>query len=204
MIEYEINEGNKRIGIVKLMNNIPDNISSIITSPKNLMYDILYNKSLQTYIISVIVNNDDELYDIVNLYEKEDVFKTIDIIKSMNNIKHIKNNTKLDIIIPENYLKYFGKDKKNTNLVSLMFSKIEFVKNVIKETNDINLKNKLNNIIMSYNNYKNSPEYEFYLDKEKEKKVSEYISKLDSIIESLEDGTNYKYSVDFITPIRIN
>ena len=204
MKEYEIINNNKKVGTVKIYNDIENSSNSMIKSEKDLMYDMVNDIELQTYVISIIVNDEDELYDNISIFKKDDIFDEIEKIKKMNNIKHISKNTKLDIVIPSIYLKYFNKDKNNVNIVSLFHSKVNFLKSVLKEVGGVELKKNLNNIIISYNNYKNSNEYSFLEDEEKNKKIKEYLNEIDKIINYIENNTDYKYGKIFITPIRID
>ena len=111
MKEYEIYDNNIRLGIVKLYeNNISNNINNSIIEDNKMFRNIIFNKSnKQTYLVSIIVNDIDELYDVVSKYNIDNVYEEIDNIKKYNNIKSIKKNTKLDIIVKENDLYLYNK-----------------------------------------------------------------------------------------------
>ena len=203
MNEYEIINDDKRIGSIKVFNNIDYN-TTIIESKDNYKYKVVKDKDLQTYIIGLIVNDDDELYDKVSLYKSDDVFEEIELIKKYNNIKHIKKNTKISIILPLTYLKRFHVDVKSINIMSLFNSKVNFVKEVLKINKNSDLKDKLNNVIVQYNKLINSNEFEFYTEEEKNNLINKYVDKINDIIKYIEKNSKYKFGQDFITPIRIN
>ena len=202
MNEYEININNENIGNIKIYNSIDSNV--FIESKKNCKYRLLMENEQQTYIIKIKVDNVDELYDNISIFNKSDVFSMIDDIKNMNNIKNIKKDTILDIIVPKKFLKYFNYDIKKIDLNSLFYSKINFLKGVLNELNIYNLKKELNNIIVSYNEFKNSSEYEFLTDDEKNKVIIKYIKNTDKIIDYIELNTDRRFGCDFVTPIRVN
>ena len=204
MKEFEISNDNKVLGKVKIYNEIDSVSNDIIGSKDNSMYNIISDNELQSYIISVTVNSEDELYDKISIYLKDKILEEIENIKKMNNIKHIKKNTTLDIIIPSIYLKKFDKNINNIDLVSLLCSKIDFVKKALIELDNKDLKVSLNNIIISFNNFKNSNEYEFLTNEEKGVKVKQYIIDIDNIIKTVENNTPYKFGRDFVTPIKVN
>ena len=206
MQEYEISNNNKILGKIKTYNNINDNLNnSIIIDNKNFKKIILKNNNiLQTYIVSVNINSDDDLYDILNKYYDGDIFEKINEIKKYNNLKNIKNNTNINIIIDYKILNIFNKNLNDINLDSLIESKIIFIKNVNKTLHNVNMIDELNLIISSYNEKKKDSMYDFLEDDEKKKILNEYIEKLDSMIENLEENTIYKYGVDFVIPIKLN
>ena len=204
MREYEISDDNKTIGKVKIYNEMNIPFDSVIESMDNSIYKLLNDSNLQSYIINIVVNDEDDLYDKISIYTKDNILDEVERIKKYNNIKHIKKDTKLDIIIPSSYIKYFNKNINNIDLLSMLYSKIEFIKNVLKESDNKELKVNLNNIIISFNNYKNSSEYEFYTDDEKNKEYKKYNVELDKIINKIENITSYKFGKDYVTPIRIN
>ena len=108
MIDYEISNNNVILGNVHIFknnikNNFDNSIINYITTRKYKFNEF----NLQTYIINVTINDIDDLYDIISNYKKDEIFEEIDKIKEYNNIKTIKKNTKLDIIIKKQYLKYF-------------------------------------------------------------------------------------------------
>ena len=115
MKQYEISNDGKYIGKINLhKENIRDNIkNTIIETPTNLTFK--FDKTEQTYELSFIVNDVDELYDIVSKYinENDKIFETIEEIKKYNNISLIKRDTIINIIIPEIYLSNFNKTKKD-------------------------------------------------------------------------------------------
>ncbi len=206
MQEYEISNNNKILGKIKIYNNINDNLNnSIIIDNKNFKKIILKNNNiLQTYIVSVNINSDDDLYDILNKYYDGDIFEKINEIKKYNNLKNIKNNTNINIIIDYKILNIFNKNLNDINLDSLIESKINFIKNVNKTLHNVNMIDELNLIISSYNEKKKDSMYDFLEDDEKKKILNEYIEKLDNMIENLEENTIYKYGVDFVIPIKLN
>lgn len=206
MQEYEISNNNKILGKIKIYNNINDNLNnSIIIDNKNFKKIILKNNNiLQTYIVSVNINSDDDLYDILNKYYDGDIFEKINEIKKYNNLKNIKNNTNINIIIDYKILNIFNKNLNDINLDSLIESKINFIKNVNKTLHNVNMIDELNLIISSYNEKKKDSMYDFLEDDEKKEILNEYIEKLDNMIENLEENTIYKYGVDFVIPIKLN
>ena len=128
MIDYEISNNNVILGNVHIFkNNIKNNFdNSIINYTTTQKYK--FNEfNLQTYIINVTINDIDDLYDIISKYKKDKIFEEIDKIKEYNNIKTIKKNTKLDIIIKKQYLKYFKYESINKE--SVLESKLYFIKN---------------------------------------------------------------------------
>ena len=205
MQEYEISNNNKILGKIKIYNNINDNLNnSIIIDNKNFKKIILKNNNiLQTYIVSVNINSDDDLYDILNKYYDGDIFAKINEIKKYNNLKNIKNNTNINIIIDYKILNIFNKNLNDINLDSLIESKINFIKNVNKTLHNVNMIDELNLIISSYNEKKKDSMYDFLEDDEKKEILNEYIEKLDNMIENLEENTIYKYGVDFVINIKL-
>lgn len=205
MKQYEITNNGKFIGTVNVhKENIKDNIkNSIIETTTNMSYK--YNNNSQTYQLTFVVNDVDELYDIVSkyIYENDKIFQTIEEIKKYNNISSIKKNTMISIILPEKYLSNFNKTKSDIDLNSLLNSKIHFVKQILQNNNLNNISTNINNIINEYNNYINSNEYEFYTDIEKEEKVRTFITSVDKLIFNIEQNTNYKYGENYIIPIKI-
>lgn len=196
MIDYEISNNNVILGNVHIFkNNIKNNFdNSIINYTTTQKYK--FNEfNLQTYIISVTINDIDDLYDIISNYKKDKIFEEIDKIKEYNNIKTIKKNTKLDIIIKKQYLKYFK--YKSINKESVLESKLYFIKNTL----DLE---KYQNILNEYNSYKNNSLYEFMTDEEKNNKLATLIKNIDEIIKKVETKTTYKYGIDYIKPIRLN
>ena len=188
MIDYEISNNNVVLGNVHIFkNNIKNNFdNSIINYTTTRKYK--FNEfNLQTYIINVTINDIDDLYDIISNYKKDKIFEEIDKIKEYNNIKTIKKNTKLDIIIKKQYLKYFK--YKSINKESVLESKLYFIKNTL----DLE---KYQNILNEYNSYKNNSLYEFMTDEEKNNKLDTLIKNIDEIIKKVETNTTYKYGID--------
>lgn len=206
MREYEIYDNNIRLGIVKLYeNNISNNINNSIIEDNKMFRNIIFNKgNKQTYLVSIIVNDIDELYDVVSKYNSDNVYEEIDNIKKYNNIKSIKKNTKLDIIVKENDLYLFNKSIKDINIDSLINSKIYFIDNVIDDANLVSIKDKLDIIKNDYDNKKSSSTYEFLLEEEKENVLKDYLVSLDKLIKFIEDNTNYKYGIDYVISIKID
>lgn len=206
MKEYEIYDNNIRLGIVKLYeNNISNNINNSIIEDNKMFRNIIVNKgNKQTYLVSINVNDMDELYDIVSKYNIDNVYEEIDNIKKYNNIKSIKKNTKLDIIVKENDLYLFNKSIKDINIDSLINSKIYFIDNVIDDANLVSIKDKLDIIKNDYDNKKSSSTYEFLLEEEKENVLKDYLVSLDKLIKFIEDNTNYKYGIDYVISIKID
>lgn len=206
MKEYEIYDDNIRLGIVKLYeNNISNNINNSIIEDNKMFRNIIFNKNnKQTYLVSINVNDIDELYDVVSKYNSDNVYEEIDNIKKYNNIKSIKKNTKLDIIVKENDLYLFNKSIKDINIDSLINSKIYFIDNVIDDANLVSIKDKLDIIKNNYNNKKSSSTYEFLLEEEKENVLKDYLISLDKLIKFIEDNTNYKYGIDYVISIKID
>lgn len=196
MIDYEISNNNVVLGNVHIFkNNIKNNFdNSIINYTTTRKYK--FNEfNLQTYIINVTINDIDDLYDIISNYKKDKIFEEIDKIKEYNNIKTIKKNTKLDIVIKKQYLKYFKYESINKE--SVLESKLYFIKNTL----DLE---KYQNILNEYNSYKNNSLYEFMTDEEKNNKLDTLIKNIDEIIKKVETNTTYKYGIDYIKPIRLN
>lgn len=206
MKEYEIYDNNIRLGIVKLYeNNISNNINNSIIEDNKMFRNIIFNKgNKQTYLVSINVNDIDELYDVVSKYNIDNVYEEIDNIKKYNNIKSIKKNTKLDIIVKENDLYLFNKSIKDINIDSLINSKIYFIDNVIDDANLVSIKDKLDIIKNDYNNKKSNSTYEFLLEEEKENVLKDYLVSLDKLIKFIEDNTNYKYGIDYVISIKID
>ena len=204
MKEYEISSDNKNIGKVKIYDDISHINSLLIKSKINTKYSILKDNNYQTYIINITINDEDELYNKISIYKDKNIIEEIERIKEYNKIKHITKNTTIYIIIPSIYLKKFNINLDNIDLTSVLYSKINFVKKVLIEKKYIDLKDKLNDIIINYNNMKNSKEYEFLTDEEKNIKIKIIIEKINNIITYIEKNTSYKYGQNFITPIKIN
>ena len=206
MKEYEIYDNNIRLGIVKLYeNNISNNINNSIIEANKMFRNIIFNKgNKQTYLVSINVNDMDELYDVVSKYNIDNVYEEIDNIKKYNNIKSIKKNTKLDIIVKENDLYLFNKSIKDINIDSLINSKIYFIDNVIDDANLVSIKDKLDIIKNDYDNKKSSSTYEFLLEEEKENVLKDYLVSLDKLIKFIEDNTNYRYGIDYVISIKID
>jgi len=205
MKEYEISVNNKNMGKVKIFkDNLNKDIkNSLITSNKDYNYNIVdYKDDLKQYVVSFIVNDVDELYDIVSKYTyNNEIFNVIEEIKKYNNIKTIKKNTLVNIVIPEIYLNNLSINKNNIDKESLLESKIYFINKV---SNKLNINDKGKVVKDNYIQFKDSKEYDFLIDKEKNKFIDKYLKELDIIIGYLENNSNYKYGKDFIIPIKIN
>ena len=205
MKEYEISLNNKNIGKVKIFkDNLNKNIkNSLITSNKDINYEIVdYKNDLKQYIVSFIINNVDDIYNIVSRYTYNNkIYDVIENIKKYNNLKTIKKNTLINIVIPEIYLNNLNISKNNIDKESLLNSKLYFVNNV---SNELNIDDKSKLIKDNYDKYKNESEYEFLTDKEKINILDKYINEIDVIIEYLETNSNYKYGKDYVIPIKIN
>lgn len=196
MIDYEISNNNVILGNVHIFkNNIKNNFNNSIINYTTTQKYKFNEFNLQTYIINVTINDIDDLYDIISKYKKDKIFEEIDKIKEYNNIKTIKKNTKLDIIIKKQYLKYFKYEFINKE--SVLESKLYFIKNTL----DLE---KYQNIINEYNSYKNNTLYEFMTDEEKNSRLDTLIKNIDEIIKTIEANTTYKYGIDYIKPIRLN
>ena len=205
MKEYEISVNNKTKGKVKIFkDNLNKDIkNSLIISNKDYSYNIVDSHSdLKQYIVSFIINDTDELYDIVSKYTyNNEIFNVIEEIKKYNNIKSIKKNTLVNIIIPEIYLNNLNININNIDKESLLESKIYFIDKV---SNELKIEDKSKLIKDNYNNYKNSKEYDFLTDKEKLNYIDKILDELDEIIKFLENKSIYKYGKDFIIPIKIH
>lgn len=196
MIDYEISNNNVILGNVHIFkNNIKNNFNNSIINYTTTQKYKFNEFNLQTYIINVTINDIDDLYDIISKYKKDKIFEEIDKIKEYNNIKTIKKNTKLDIIIKKQYLKYFKYNSINKE--SILESKLYFLKNTL----DLD---KYQNILNEYNSYKNNTLYEFMTDEEKNSKLDALIKNIDEIIKTIETNTTYRYGIDYIKPIRLN
>lgn len=201
MNEYEIIDNNKKIGKIKIFKYSPDFNKSILTTLYNKKYKKNDNK--QKYIIKININNENELYNIVSKYKKENISKELETIKKVNNIKHLTKPTIITITLSLNELKLLGINEPKINLESLFNSKIYFIKKVLEIYESENIKTEIKNIIDSYKSTKTNIEYDFYTDEEKNNFNREYIAKLQKIIKVLEDNTKYKYQIDFIYPIEL-
>jgi len=205
MKEYEISLNNKNVGKVKIFkDNLNKKIkNSLITSNKEYKYNIIDSKEdLKQYIVSFIVNDTDDLYNIVSKYVyNNEIYKVIEEIKKYNNIKNIKKNTLINIIVPEIYLNNLNIDKNKIDKESLLYSKLHFISNV---SNEINISDKSIFIKNNYEKFIKDKEYEFLTDKEREKEILKFMNEVDIIIGSLENETKYRYGKDYIIPIKIN
>ena len=139
MKEYEISVNNKNLGKVKIFkDNLNKKIkNSLIKSNKEQKYKVVdYKDDLKQYIVSFIINDIDELYNIVSKYTyNNEIFNVIEDIKRYNNIKNIKKNTLINIVIPEIYLNNLNINKNNIDSESLLNSKIYFVNKVSEKLN---------------------------------------------------------------------
>lgn len=205
MKQYEISNNGRFIGTINVQEyNIKDTIkNTIIETSTNKSYK--FNNTNQTYKLTFLVNNIDELYDIVSkyIYENDKIFEEIEEIKKDNKISTIKRDTIINITIPEPILSNFNKSKNDVDLNSLLNSKIHFVRQILQNNQLDNITININNIINEYNNLINSNEYEFFTDIEKEEKVRSFITSVDKLIYNIEENTNYKYGENYIVPIKI-
>lgn len=205
MKQYEISNNGKFIGTINVQEyNIKETIkNTIIETPTNTSYK--FNNTNQTYELTFLVNDVDELYDIVSkyIYENDKIFEAIEEIKKDNKISSIKRDTIITITVPETILLNFNKTKNDVDLNSLLNSKIHFVKQVLQNNQLDTITTNINNIINEYNNYINSNEYEFFTDVEKEEKIRTFITSVDKLIFNIEENTNYKYGENYIVPIKI-
>ena len=205
MKQYEISNNGRFIGTINVQEyNIKDTIkNTIIETSTNKSYK--FNNTNQTYKLTFLVNNIDELYDIVSkyIYENDKIFEEIEEIKKDNKISTIKRDTIINITIPEPILSNFNKSKNDVDLNSLLNSKIHFVRQVLQNNQLDDITININNIINEYNNLINSNEYEFFTDIEKEEKVRSFITSVDKLIYNIEENTNYKYGENYIVPIKI-
>lgn len=208
MKEYEISNNNKVLGKVNIYNdNInKDLINSLIETNSGLNYETISIDNMQTYEIEYIVNDIDELFDIISKYifDNDKVFEEIEKIKEYNDIKTIKKETKIKLVVPELYLNKLNKSKEDVDTNSILVSKVHFLKNVLNNINNNDITLKLNNIINEYNGFIHSNEYEFLEMEEKEDFINKYIKTLNELINQIETETQYRYTKDFILPIKIN
>ena len=205
MIEYEIEDNGQNIGILNINENINTDFKNSFIRSNMGKYKILKTSDLQEYLISFNISNVDDLYDIVAKYIEDNSkrFEEIERIKKYNKIKHIKKNTLININLLEFNLKYFNLSRNNIILESLFNSKKFFIDRVL-ELNEVIDRNIYYGIINEYNSIVNSSNYDFYTDEEKDSISKKYMTKLDELINIIENNTEYKYGVDFIIPIRIS
>lgn len=206
MKEYEITENDNKVGKIKLFKNNIDSamFDSLMQSTKGNSYQILKDYKCQTYEIPVIVNDVDELYDIVSIYTKDDIFDIIEEIKKYNNIKTIKKDTLIKIVVPENHLRSFNINKDEIDLESLFLSKIKFIEQVIMNNSNFQkMEYEKNSILNDYNTHLCSSEYEFLVDDERKNRIEQFIKRVDKIIIEVEKNSNYRYGRDYIYPIKI-
>ena len=201
-MEYELYDKDKVIGKVKIYNRNKKS-HTIIDSKKNTKYKLPPKINNQTYLVRVCVNTEDDLYDVVKLYVSKDIYSEIDNIKKFNKISRIKKNSKIDIILPYNSLSKLDLSKEDIDVSSVLNSKVNFIKNCYINNRELDLKDKLNNIIVGFNAFKASNEYDFLTDEEKNKKIKTFILDANKLINYIESVTDYRYCVDFITPIRV-
>jgi len=205
MKEYEISLNDKNMGKVKIFkDNLNKDIkNSIIIFNKKSHFSIIdYKEDLKQYLVSFIINDIDDLYDIVSKFTyNNEIFNIIEEIKKYNNIKTIKKNTLINILVPEIYLNNLNINKNNIDKESLLNSKIYFIN---KACEKINIQDKSKTIKDNFNNYKDNKEYDFLTDKEKTNELDKYLNEVDNIIKDIEENSNYKYGKDFIIPIKIN
>lgn len=205
MKQYEISNNGVFIGTINVQEyNINKTLkNTIIETKTNTSYKL--NNTNQTYELTFLVNNMDELYDIVSKYisKHDKIFEEIEEIKKANKINSIKKDTIITITVSEPILLKFNKTKTDVDLYSLLNSKIYFVRKVLQNNQLDNITTNINNIINEYNSYINSNEYEFFTDIEKEEKIRTFIISVDKLISNIEENTNYKYGKNYIVPIKI-
>lgn len=205
MKQYEISNNGVFIGTINVQEyNINKTLkNTIIETKTNTSYKL--NNTNQTYELTFLVNNMDELYDIVSKYisKHDKIFEEIEEIKKTNKINSIKKDTIITITVSEPILLKFNKTKTDVDLNSLLNSKIHFVRKVLQNNQLDNITTNINNIINEYNSYINSNEYEFFTDIEKEEKIRTFIISVDKLISNIEENTNYKYGKNYIVPIKI-
>lgn len=205
MKQYEISNNGVFLGTINVQEyNINKTLkNTIIETKTNTSYKL--NNTNQTYELTFLVNNIDELYDIVSKYisKHDKIFEEIEEIKKANKITSIKKDTIITITVSEPILLKFNKTKNDVDLNSLLNSKIHFVRKVLQNNQLDNITTNINNIINEYNSYINSNEYEFFTDIEKEEKIRTFITGVDKLISNIEENTNYKYGKNYIVPIKI-
>ena len=205
MQEYEILNNNKELGKVKIYSDKYNSLNnSIIINNIDYKKIVLKHDNLQTYIINVVVDDIDFLYDIVSKYCNSDIYKEIDKIKKYNKIKNIKKDTNINLILDKKSLKIFNKKISDVNIESLIESKIYYVENVVNNIDLPIIKNKID--ILKDNYYKKISDstYEFLLEEEKKSLLNNYNKCLNELIDYIDNNTNYKYGNDFVKSIKID
>ncbi len=205
MQEYEILNNNKVLGKVKIYSDKYNSLNnSIIINNIDYKKIVLKHDNLQTYIINVVVDDIDFLYDIVSKYCNSDIYKEIDKIKKYNKIKNIKKDTNINLILDKKSLKIFNKKISDVNIESLIESKIYYVENVVNNIDLPIIKNKID--ILKDNYYKKISDstYEFLLEEEKKSLLNNYNKCLNELIDYIDNNTNYKYGNDFVKSIKID
>ena len=205
MQEYEILNNNKVLGKVKIYSDKYNSLNnSIIINNIDYKKIVLKHDNLQTYIINVVVDDIDFLYDIVSKYCNSDIYKEIDKIKKYNKIKNIKKGTNINLILDKKSLKIFNKKISDVNIESLIESKIYYVENVVNNIDLPIIKNKID--ILKDNYYKKISDstYEFLLEEEKKSLLNNYNKCLNELIDYIDNNTNYKYGNDFVKSIKID
>lgn len=205
MQEYEISNNNKVLGKVKIYSDRYNSLNnSIIINNIDYKKIVLKHDNLQTYIINVVVDDDDLLYDIVSKYCNSDIYKEIDKIKRYNKIKNIKKGTNINLILDKKLLKIFNKKISDVNIESLIESKIYYIENVVNNIDLPIIKNKID--ILKDNYYKKISDstFEFLLEEEKKSLLNNYNKCLNELIDYIDNNTNYKYGNDFVKSIKID
>lgn len=205
MQEYEILNNNKVLGKVKIYSDKYNSLNnSIIINNIDYKKIVLKHDNLQTYIINVVVDDIDFLYDIVSKYCNSDIYKEIDKIKKYNKIKNIKKGTNINLILDKKSLKIFNKKISDVNIESLIESKIYYVENVVNNIDLPIIKNKID--ILKDNYYKKISDstYEFLLEEEKKSLLNNYNKCLNELIDYIDNNTDYKYGNDFVKSIKID
>lgn len=205
MQEYEILNNNKVLGKVKIYSDKYNSLNnSIIINNIDYKKIVLKHDNLQTYIINVVVDDIDFLYDIVSKYCNSDIYKEIDKIKKYNKIKNIKKGTNINLILDKKSLKIFNKKISDVNIESLIESKIYYVENVVNNIDLPIIKNKIDILKDNYYKKVSDSTYEFLLEEEKKSLLNNYNKCLNELIDYIDNNTNYKYGNDFVKSIKID
>lgn len=205
MQEYEILNNNKVLGKVKIYSDKYNSLNnSIIINNIDYKKIVLKHDNLQTYIINVVVDDIDFLYDIVSKYCNSDIYKEIDKIKKYNKIKNIKKGTNINLILDKKSLKIFNKKISDVNIESLIESKIYYVENVVNNIDLPIIKNKIDILKDNYYKKVSDSTYEFLLEEEKKSLLNNYNKCLNELIDYIDNNTDYKYGNDFVKSIKID
>jgi len=208
MQDFEMYDGEIKLGTVYVFwDNINNKLkNNIINTKKNSKYKIVsIDEYGSKYELEFLIKDIDDIYDIVYKYIKDnkDIFNEINKIKKYNYIKNIKKPTKIKVIIPSIYLKYFNKSTKDIDKNSIINNKIYFINKSCENNNLEDIKIELNKIIKYFNNIIKSNEYEFYDKDEKDKIANKAIDSLDKLISNIEMKSNYKFGKHFVRNLKI-